>query len=128
MARVGTVLAQEGRVAVEAQNEVVLVGRVAAPAEERVLPSGSVLSTWRLVVDRPPPSRPTPDGVRVPTVDTLDCVAWTAGLRRTASGFRAGDVVVVHGALRRRFWRTGAAAASRCEVEVTKARRVRRAA
>ena len=109
---------------VEGRNEVLLVGRVSAPAEERDLPSGDVIMTWRLVVDRPPVRRPRPDGGRTPSVDTLDCVAWTAGLRRTARSLAAGDVVVVEGALRRRFWRAGAAAASRCEVEVSRVRRV----
>lgn len=105
------------------RNEVVLVGRVSAPAEERELPSGDVIMTWRVVVDRPPAKRRS-DAVRATTVDTLDCVAWTAGLRRTARRLDAGDVVVVEGALRRRFWRAGAAAASRCEIEVSRVRRL----
>jgi single-strand DNA-binding protein len=109
-----------------ARNEVVLVGRVAAVAEERELPSGAVVCTWRLVVDRPPPERPT--GARPVPVDTLECAAWTAGLRRTARGLQPGDVVEVQGALRRRFWRAGAVAASRCEVEATALRRLARAA
>jgi single-strand DNA-binding protein len=108
------------------RNEVVLVGRVSAPAEERELPSGDVITTWRVVVDRPPRTRRA-DGGRAATVDTLDCVAWTAGLRRTARGLAAGDVVAVEGALRRRFWRAGAAAASRCEIEVRRVRRLAQA-
>jgi single-strand DNA-binding protein len=107
------------------RNEVLLVGRVPAAPEERVLPSGDVLVTWRVVVGRPPLRRP-PDGVRAPTVDTLDCVAWTASARRAASALAADDVVQVSGALRRRFWRAGAGAASRCEVEVLTVRRVSR--
>lgn len=111
----------------ETRNEVALVGRVAAPAEERTLPSGDVIVTWRLVVDRPAGSRPVPQGVRQSTVDTLDCVAWRNGARRTASTLVAGDVVSVTGALRRRFWRAGAGAVSRCEVEVAKVKRLARA-
>lgn len=111
---------------VAARNEVVLVGRVSAPAEERELPSGDVIATWRVVVDRPP-AKPRTDGGRAATVDTLDCVAWTAGLRRTALRLCAGDVVSVEGALRRRFWRAGAGAASRCEVEVSRVRRLAQA-
>ena len=108
-------------------NEVVLVGRVSAAAEERVLPSGDVLLSWRVVVDRPPPRKPVPDGVRAATVDTLDCVAFAPGVRRTARALEPGDVVRVEGALRRRFWRAGAAAASRTEVEVAGVKRLERA-
>lgn len=113
---------------VAARNEVVLVGRVSAPAEERELPSGDIIMTWRLVVDRPPPARGRTHGRRAATVDTFDCVVWTAKLRRAVRGFAAGDVVAVEGALRRRFWRGGAGAASRCEVEVVAARRMSRQA
>ncbi|MCU1591726.1 MAG: hypothetical protein JWP11_2982 [Frankiales bacterium] len=108
-------------------NEVALVGRVSAPAEERTLPSGDVLVTWRVVVDRPPLRRAAPEGGRAVTVDTIDCVAWAAGVRRTAGGFATGDVVRVEGALRRRFWRGGGGPESRCEVEVLVAKRVARA-
>lgn len=111
----------------ETRNDVALVGRVAAPAEERTLPSGDVLATWRLVVDRPHTGRRVPEGRRAVTVDTLDCVAWAAGARRTARSLATGDVVAVDGALRRRFWRAGAGAVSRCEVEVTTVKRLRRA-
>ena len=115
-------------VEISACNEVALVGRVSAPAEERTLPSGDVLSSWRLVVDRPPSRRVLPEGARPVTVDTIDCVAWTGGVRRAAGSLAAGDLVRVEGALRRRFWRAGAAAASRYEVEVTTAKRLVRAA
>lgn len=99
------------------RNEVVLVGRVSGEPLARELPSGDVLVSWRLVVDRPADTR-QPPRARTATVDTLDCTAWSETERRTALGLVAGDVVEVHGALRRRFWRAGAAAASRCEVEV----------
>jgi single-strand DNA-binding protein len=71
--------------------------------------------------------RPAPGGVRAPTVDTLDCAAWSAGVRRTARGLHAGDVVEVTGALRKRFWRTGSGPSSRTEVEVRRVRRLSRA-
>ena len=117
-----------GGPSLDMRNEVVLVGRMAAAAEERTLPSGDLLTTWRLVVDRPPARRPVPPGVRAATVDTLNCVAWEAGPRRTARGLVAGDVVSIAGALRRRFWRAGAGAVSRCEVEVSAVKRLSRAA
>lgn len=109
------------------RNEVYLVGRLAAPAAERELPSGDMLTLWRLVVDRPAGAR-VPEGVRQVTVDTLECVSRSAAVRRTAGGWAAGDLVSVEGALRRRFWRTPGGPSSRYEVEVTKAKRVSRAA
>jgi single-strand DNA-binding protein len=124
---VGVKVAAKPDVDAQARNEVALVGRVSAPAEERTLPSGDVLLTWRLVVDRPPSRRTAPEGARAVTVDTIDCVAWTTGLRRTAGGFEAGDVVRVEGALRRRFWRGGGGPASRYEVEVASTKRLTRA-
>ena len=109
------------------RNEVVLLGRVSGAPEERELPSGDLLVSFRVVVDRPP-RKGLPAGVRAPTIDTVDCVAWSAPARRTARGLSDGDVVAVEGALRRRFWRSGPAAASRTEVEVAALRRVRRRA
>ncbi len=117
--------AELAAVAPMTRNEVVLVGRVAAEAEERTLPSGTVLVTFRVIVDRPPAARAVP---RAPAVDTIDCIAGTAPVRRAALGWLPGDVVEVSGALRRRFWRAGTGAASRTEVEVAKARRLARAA
>lgn len=116
-----------GGPALAMRNQVVLVGRMAAPAEERTLPSGDLLTTWRVVVDRAPSRRQVPQGVRAATVDTLNCVAWAAGPRRTARGLATGDVVSIAGALRRRFWRAGAVAVSRCEVEVSMVKRLSRA-
>lgn len=102
----------------DAQNEVALTGRVAAPSQQRTMPSGDVLVSWRLVVDRPPPRRRLRPGSRPATVDTLECVVWSAALRRTAAAFQVCDVVAVEGALRRRFWRSGAGVTSKYEVEV----------
>jgi single-strand DNA-binding protein len=113
---------------IEARNEVVLVCRLAAVPEERELPSGDRLVSWRLVVDRPPARRKLPEGSRPPTIDTVDCVVWTTGLQKAAATWVAGDVLSVEGALRRRFWRGTAGAASRYEVEVSKAKRLARAA
>lgn len=109
------------------RNEILLVGRLAAVPEVRTLPSGDVLATFRLVVGRPAAERAprTPRG-RAVTVDTLDCVAWRGAVRRAASRWAAGDLLEVTGALRRRFWRSTSGAASRCEVEVAAARRLRR--
>lgn len=111
-------------------NEVVLVGRLAAQAIGRTLPSGDELLSWRVVVDRPPARAGTVavGGGRPVTIDTVDCVAWAAGVRRSVGNWVAGDVIRVEGALRRRFWRapTGGPA-SRYEVEALKVSRVARA-
>ena len=111
------------------RNEIVLVGRLAAEPESRELPSGSVITTFRLVVRRDPEPRDRgrPSEVRTPTVDTLDCVAWRADLRRQLGRWHPGDVLEVEGALRRRFWRSPAGPASRTEVEARRVQRVARA-
>ena len=114
-------------------NEVRLRGRVGAEAEERTLPSGDVIVTFRVVVARPPvrgasagsagATAGEPRGARA-TVDTLDVVCWTAAPRRTAGRLLAGDVVEVEGALRRRFFGVAGGRASRYEVEAVRVRRV----
>lgn len=108
------------------RNSVVLVGRLAAPAITRTLPSGDLMTAFRVVVGRPPglgsPARP-----RSPTVDTIDCVSWRADMRRRAEAWLPGDTIEVEGSLRRRFWRGSAGAASRSEVEVVQGRQLRKA-
>jgi single-strand DNA-binding protein len=112
---------QKKDVAVDAAvNEVRLVGRVSQAPEERVLPSGDVLWTFRVVVARP-------DSTGRSTVDALECAAWTPRARRSVASWQADDVVEVSGAMRRRFFRTGGGAASRVEVEVGRGRLIRRA-
>ena len=103
-------------------NEVRLAGRISAGPEERVLPSGDVLWTFRLVVPRP--SRAA---VRR-GVDALDCAVWGGRVRRSVASWREGDVVEVTGAVRRRFFRVAGGAASRFEVEVEAGRLIHRAA
>ena len=110
-------------------NQVKLLGRVAAAAQDRALPSGDVVTTFRVIVtreERPGAGSGRSNGGKG-GVDTIDCVAWRAGLRRTVNAWHEGDTVAVTGALRRRFWRGEAGATSRHEIEVTKATRVRRA-
>lgn len=101
-------------------NRVELEGRLPAVAESRTLPSGDQIVTFRVVVRRAPGS---PAGA---TVDTLDCVAWSRGLGERVLRWPAGSRVAVEGSLRRRFWRTPAGVASRTEVQVERARLVRR--
>ena len=108
-------------------NEVRLVGRLALQPVHRELPSGDALVSFRLVVERDAAAvRAARAGgaSRSPTVDTLECSAWRRDVQRTLARTGPGDVLEVHGALRRRFWRTGAGAASRSEVEVVRVKRL----
>ena len=102
-------------------NEVRLRGRLADRPEVRALPSGDEVVTFRLVV-----GRRRSRGSQV-SVDTIDCTVWSATLQRRAVSWEAGEVLVVEGALRRRFWRAPQGARSRYDVEVQKVTRVRRA-
>lgn len=94
------------------RNEIVLVGRLSMEPVDRVLPSGSLLTQWRLAVRRPM-SHPQ-------RADALDCVTFEDDVRRAVEGWRIDDVVEVEGAVRRRWWRGG----SRYEVEVRMASKV----
>jgi single-strand DNA-binding protein len=105
-----------------ATNEVRLTGRLAATPRRVTLPSGDELVSLRVVVDRPARKRGTGSA---PTVDTIECSVWVAGLARRVERWEPGDVVSLSGCLRRRFWRTPAGARSRYDVEVAQARRLR---
>jgi single-strand DNA-binding protein len=103
------------------RNEVTLVGRLAGDVRERSMPSGALLSSFRLVVRR--------DSVaHGPNIDALDCIAWGAPVQRAIRRWAAGDLVEVRGAVRRRFWRGVSGSVSRCEIEVSVVRRLARAA
>ena len=109
-------------VAVIDRNDVVLQGRVSAPAEIRTLPSGDNLLTFRLVVRRPEPR------ARSQSVDVLSCITYDRALQRRMALWQPGDVVEGEGALQRRFWRTGTGTASVCEVNCRRGRKVPRSA
>ncbi len=85
-------------------NVVALVGRLARPASERVLPSGDRLATYEVTVER--------GGARAESVP----VAWLDA-PASATVLDTGDEVVVVGRVRRRFFRTPTAGTqSRTEV------------
>ena len=105
-------------------NEVRLRGRVSTAPEERVLPSGTLIVTFRVSVARE--ASPMTNGSKQSS-DWVDCTAWGAKARRAALRWRAGDVVEVEGALRRRFQRGDAGTSTRLEVEVLSGRLVTRA-
>jgi single-strand DNA-binding protein len=111
-----------------ARNEVILWGRLAADAEERILPSGDTIATLRMVVTRrggpPRPRSAAASGSRRASVDTIDVVCWSAATRRAAMRLHAGDTIEVEGALRRRFFGSAAGRQSRYEVEAGLLRRL----
>ncbi|WP_298749317.1 single-stranded DNA-binding protein [uncultured Serinicoccus sp.] len=104
-------------------NEVHLRGRVSGAPTQRELPSGDVLVQLRVVVPRPQRRGRAASG-SAQRVDTIDVSCWTARARAAALRLEDGGGVEVTGALRRRFFRTGAGAASRYDVEATSLRAV----
>jgi len=107
---------------VDEVNQVTLVGRLSQPAEERMLPSGDEMWTFRVIVAR------SGAAAGRAAVDALECVVWAKRPARSVASWRSGDVVEVRGSLRRRFFApAGGGRVSRCEVEVASARLIRRA-
>lgn len=104
---------------VEHTNEVRLIGRLSVEPEAVMLPSGDEIVTTRLVVQRPRPPAGPPAPRRV---DTVTCTAWGPTQRRNLRLLDEGDTVEITGALRRRFWRSGAGPGqSTFEIEVESA-------
>jgi single-strand DNA-binding protein len=106
-------------------NEVRLVGRVGKAPTSRELPSGDTLVTVQVNVQRPP----LPAGREVPKqrVDPIDCAVWTGRLQKAVLRWAEGDLVEVSGAVRRRFFQAGGSLGSRVEIELERARVIRRA-
>jgi single-strand DNA-binding protein len=94
-------------------NDVSLVGRLSDTPLVKTLPSGDLMMLWRLIVDRPAAERRTPKRV----VDTINCVTFDDRLFGQAREWRPGELLEIHGALRRRFWPGGSA----CDVAVRRA-------
>ena len=103
------------------ENTVHLVGRIGAPPVESELPSGDMIASFRVIVARPEGHGSTQ------RVDTLDCTAWSARVRRSARTWRKDDVIEIDGSVRRRFFATSSGRASRVDIEVSAARMLRRA-
>jgi single-strand DNA-binding protein len=103
-------------------NEVTLRGRVSSAPVVRELPSGAVISTFRVSVPR---ARTVMTAGSSQSVDWVDCAAWSARTRRRVDSWAVGDEVELSGSLRRRFFRAGVAPSTRLELEVLDARRSR---
>ena len=91
-----------------------MVGRVSAAPEVRSLSVGELV-VWRMAVERPRPA----DGAR--RSDWITCVAASPGPGADVRGLRVGDVLEIHGTLRRRFWRSQHGPVTPLEVEVRRA-------
>lgn len=100
-------------------SQVRLRGRLSG-ATRVELPSGDEAVVFRIVVDRPVRQRGPSGRVRV---DALECIAWVAAARRRLLAWADGDIIEVDGWLHRRFWKAGAAPASRTEVVAREVRR-----
>src|SRR4051794_6432026 len=114
---------------VRPDNDVFLRGRLAADPVNRVLPSGDELVAFRLTVDRPSDDKASGGGsrsARTVRVDSIDCAAVTARVRRSLQRAAPGDELELTGSLRRRFWRSADGLGSRYEVLVASARVNRR--
>jgi single-strand DNA-binding protein len=92
--------------------------------EERQLPSGDLIVSTRVVVDREPPRGKSARTRSRQRVDAIDCVAWSARAQRAIRRWSQGDQVSVEGAIRRRFFRSEKGLVSRVEVEIVQAKLV----
>ena len=103
----------------DSHNQVTLVGRVSAAPESRVLPSGDEVVSFRIIVARSAAALRRSKQ----RVDTIECSAWSATLRRTVLRLEPGTEVEVSGELRRRFSRGASGAVSRVTVDLNSCRR-----
>jgi single-strand DNA-binding protein len=109
-AKVGHSLTPKGKGSAEdfdySLNDLLLRGRVSAPAVEKVLPSGDKVVEFRLIVSRE-------DGAGV---DTLDIASWSAASRRSALSLKGQEWIELSGSIHRRFWQSPTGVASRWQV------------
>ena len=95
-------------------NDLLLRGRVSAPATVKELPSGDKVVEFRLIV-----SRIDRDGV-----DTLDIAAWSGKTRKTALSLKGDEWIEVSGSVHRRFWQSPAGLASRWQIQASEISRL----
>ena len=107
-------------------NDLLLRGRVSAPAVERELPSGDKVVEFRLIISRAGSTseRKREKGSQRHSVDTLDIAAWSAKSRRSALTLKAGQWIEVSGVIHRRFWQGPTGLASRWQVEAVEIVRI----
>ena len=95
-------------------NDLLLRGRVSAPATTKELPSGDKVVEFRLIVTR----------LDREGVDTLDIAAWSGKSRKTALSLKSDEWVEVSGSVHRRFWQSPAGLASRWQIEAAEISRL----
>jgi single-strand DNA-binding protein len=88
-------------------NDLLLRGRVSAPATSKELPSGDKVVEFRLII-----TRSGREGV-----DTLDIAAWSAKSRKIALTLQGDEWIEVSGSIHRRFWQSPTGVASRWQIE-----------
>jgi len=95
-------------------NDLLLRGRVSAPAIEKELPSGDRVVEFRLIVRRD----------RCDGVDTLDIAAWSAKTQKRALTLKPNEWVEISGSVRRRFYKGKNGLESRWQVEALEIARI----
>ena len=95
-------------------NQVALVGRLSGEAKEKVLPSGSKVVEFRLIIEREKDRSGSKQ-----LVDTIDIATWSAAGRKSALKLDENAWISVNGAIRRRFWQSPTGLASRWQVEAS---------
>jgi single-strand DNA-binding protein len=96
-----------------AVNVVVLAGKLSDDPEDKPMPSGDVVTRFRLHVPEA--------GKRVLP---LPVSAWERSARKGCQGLSKGDPVLVRGHLVRRFFRDGGGGRSVTEVVATEVKRI----
>lgn len=97
-------------------NQVELLGRLGARVGDRTLPSGDVITTFSVTVDRA--RMVALDRGSSATVDVIACVANGRRIAARAHRLEPGAPIRVRGMLRRRFWRGPGGLQSSTEVHV----------
>ncbi len=95
-------------------NDLLVRGRVSAPATSKELPSGDKVVEFRLIV-----TRSEREGV-----DTLDIGAWSAKSRKIALTLKRDEWIEISGSIHRRFWQAPTGLASRWQVEAAEISRL----
>ena len=95
-------------------NDVLLRGRVSAPATIKELPSGDKVVEFRLIIEREKDRSGSKQ-----LVDTIDIATWSAMGRKAALRLDENDWISVNGAIRRRFWQSPTGLTSRWQVEAS---------